>query len=71
MPTLTIRMPDDKHAHIKQLARARKISVSKLIEDLATVALVGHDAEVRLRMMAALGNPASALKILDRLDAPG
>lgn len=68
MSTMTIRMPDDKHARIKQLARARKISVNKLLEDLATAALAGHDAEVRFRALAAMGNPARALKILDRLD---
>ena len=69
MSTMTIRLPDDKHSRIKQLARARKISVNKLLEELATTALAGHDAEVRFRMLAARGNPAKALKILDRLDA--
>lgn len=69
MSTMTIRMPDDKHARIKQLARSRKISVNKLLEDLATAALAGHDAEVRFRALAAMGNPAKALKILNRLDA--
>jgi predicted DNA-binding ribbon-helix-helix protein len=65
----SIRLPDDKHARIEQLARARKISVNKLLEDLATAALAGHDAELRFRALAAMGNPARALRILDRLDA--
>ena len=69
MSTMTIRLPDDKHFRIKQLARARKISVNKLLEDLATTALAGHDAEVRFRALAAKGGPAKALKILNRLDA--
>ena len=69
MSTMTIRLPEDKHARIKQLARARKVSVNKLLEDLATIALVGHDAEVRFRALASRGDPAKALKILDRLDA--
>ena len=69
MSTMTIRLPDDKHFRIKQLARARKISVNKLLEDLATTALAGHDAEVRFRALASKGSPAKALKILDRLDA--
>ena len=69
MSTMTIRLPDDKHARIKQLARARKISVNKLLEELATAALAGHDAELRFRALAAMGNPTKALKILDRLDA--
>ena len=69
MSTMTIRLPDDKHMRIKQLARARKVSVNKLLEDLATVALAGHDAEVRFRALAAKGSRSRALKILDRLDA--
>ncbi len=69
MSTMTIRLPEDKHARIKQLARARKISVNKLLEDLATAALAVHDAELRFRALAALGNPAKALRVLDRLDA--
>ena len=71
MSTMTIRMPDDKHARIKQLARAQKISVNKLLEELATAMLVGHDAEVRFRAMAGMGNPAQALKILDHIDTAG
>ena len=69
MSIVTIRLPKDKHARIKQLARARKTSVNKLLEDLATAALAGHDAELRFRALAAMGNPARALKILNRLDA--
>ena len=69
MSTITIRLPEDKHARIKQLARVRKISVNKLLEDLATAALVGHDAELRFRAVAAMGSSAKALTILDRLDA--
>ena len=69
MSTMTIRLPEDKHARIKQLARARKISVNKLLEDLATAALAVHDAELRFRAVAAMGSSAKALTILDRLDA--
>lgn len=69
MSTITIRLPEDKHARIKQLARARKISVNQLLEDMVTAALAGHDAELRFRALAAMGSPAKALRILDRLDA--
>lgn len=30
MSTLTIRLPDDKHARLRQLAKHRDISVNKL-----------------------------------------
>lgn len=32
MGTLTIRMPDEMHERLKQLAKARNISVNKLVE---------------------------------------
>jgi len=34
MATLTIRLPDDKHERLKELARRRNLSVNKLIEEL-------------------------------------
>lgn len=36
MSTLTIRLPDDKHARLRQLAKHRQVSVNKLVEELAT-----------------------------------
>jgi hypothetical protein len=69
MSTLTIRMPDDTHARLRNLAQARGISINKLIEEMAIAALSAHDAEVRFRLMAARGRPERGLAILDRLDA--
>jgi predicted HicB family RNase H-like nuclease len=43
MSTLTIRMPDDKHQRLKQLAESKGISVNKLIEELSTIALTEFD----------------------------
>ena len=39
MSTLTIRLPDDKHERLKALARSNSISINKLMDELATVAL--------------------------------
>jgi len=39
MSTLTIRIPEDKHARLRSLAKARGISISRLIDELATWAL--------------------------------
>ena len=44
MSTLTIRIPDDKHARLRQLAKFREISVNKLIEELATISIAEFDA---------------------------
>ncbi len=68
MSTLTIRLPDDKYERLKALAQSRAVSMNKLIDELATVALANHDARVRFESRAARGDPARALKLLDKLD---
>ncbi len=68
MGTLTIRVPDDTHERLKQLAQARGVSVNKLIEEMSTAALAEFDAETRFRIRAARGNAAAGLRVLDRLD---
>lgn len=69
MATLTIRLPDDKHSRLKALAKRRKISVNKLMEELSTQAIAEFDAETRFRAMAARGSVQKGLKVLDKLDA--
>lgn len=69
MSTLTIRMPDEMHERLKQLARARNISVNKLMEQLSITALAEFDAEIRFRVRAARGNAKTGLRLLDKLDA--
>lgn len=68
MSTMTIRLPDDKHQRLKQLAKSRHLSINKLIEELTTSVLSAHDAEVRFRALALRGNPKKALALLDKLD---
>ncbi|MBC8122732.1 MAG: toxin-antitoxin system HicB family antitoxin [Gemmatimonadaceae bacterium] len=69
MATLTIRLPDDKHERLKELAQTRGISVNKLVEELSTIALAEFDAYTRFKAMAATGNPETGLKLLNKLDA--
>lgn len=69
MATLTIRIPDDKHNRLKQLAESRGISVNKLIEELSTIALAEFDTYSRFQVMAARGDRQVGLNLLDRLDA--
>lgn len=68
MATLTIRLPDDKHERLKELAKKRNISVNKLIEELSTIALAEFDAETRFRAIAAKGSVETGLALLDKLD---
>ena len=68
MATLTIRLPDDKHIRLKQLAKTRGISVNKLIEELSTIALAEFDAQTRFTVRAAAANPEDGLQLLAKLD---
>ena len=68
MGTLTIRVPDATHERLKPLAKAKSVSVKKLIEELSAAALAEFDAETRFRIRAARGKPAVGLKLLDKLD---
>lgn len=69
MSTLTIRLPDDKHARLRQLAKSRDISINKLMEELATISIAEFDAETRYRALASSGSASKGLEILDQLDA--
>jgi hypothetical protein len=78
MRTLTIRVPDSKHhflsirvlkhSGLKHLAKSRGVSLNKPIEELSTVAVAQHDAEMRFRILAAPGSQERGLKLLDKLD---
>ena len=71
MSTLTIRLPDDAAERLNTLARSRKLSVNKLIEESSIRAITAADVEVRFKGLAARGDTGQALAILDRLDAKG
>jgi len=68
MSVLTIRIPQSKHERLKNLAKARGLSVNKLMEELSTIALVQHDAELRFRALAARGSRKTGLELLDKLE---
>ena len=53
MSTLTVRLPDDTHERLKELARHRGVSVNRLMEELSIIAITQHDAETRFRVLAA------------------
>ena len=66
MAALVIRLPDGKRERLKDLARARKQSVTKLFDEMATVMLAEYDAETRFRARAArgAGNSKRGLQLL-------
>ena len=68
MSTVTIRLPDDTHGRLKEIAKSRRMSVNKLVEELSTIAIVQHDAETRFRALAARGSVEEGLLVLEKLD---
>ncbi len=68
MSTLTIRIPEDKHARLRSLADKRGISLNKLADELFTIALAQHDTETRFRARASRGSAERLLQLLDKLD---
>ena len=68
MATLTIRLPDDKHTRLKQLAKSRGLSLNKLMEEFSNIALAEFDAHTRFKALAMVGDPQQALVLLDQLD---
>ncbi len=68
MSTITIRMPDSKHERLKQYAKKQGISLNKLFDELATVALAQFDAKTRFTLMAAKGDASRGMELLDKLD---
>ncbi len=55
MSALTIRLPDEKYDRLKQLSRVRKISINRLVDEMATIMLTEFDAETRFQMRAERG----------------
>ena len=68
MSTLTIRIPESKHARLRSLARAKGVSLNRLMDEFATVALAEYDTEIRFRALAARGSKKVGLALLDKLD---
>lgn len=68
MSILTIRLPDDKHERLKALAKSNKVSVNKLVDELATVALANFDAKTRFEARAKAGNAKLAMQLLNKFD---
>jgi len=68
MSVVTLRIPEEKHLRLKQLAESRHTSVNRMFDELATIALVQHDLAVQFRAAAKAGDSSRGLALLDKLD---
>ena len=68
MATMTIRIPDGKHQRLRRLAESQGISLNKLVDEWASMALAQFDAETRFHARAARGNAGRGIDLLDKLD---
>jgi hypothetical protein len=68
MSALIIRLPEEKRTHLKLVAKSRKVSVTKLIEEMTTILLADFDAETRFELRAARGRGrlAEGFALLDK-----
>lgn len=55
MAALTLRLPDDKHQRLRDLARSRNTTINRLLDEMTTLMLAEFDAEVRFQIRAARG----------------
>jgi len=67
MATITVRLPDDAHKRIKELAASRNTSINKLYEEFTIMALTEFDAENRFKIMASKGCKKRGLELLNKL----
>lgn len=71
MTTLSVRLPDDIAEKLKRMAKARDISLNKLMFEMPTQALAEEEAKQCFLAAQLRGNPKKALQLLDELDAFG
>lgn len=68
MATMTIRLPDSKHDRLRRLAESHGVSLNKLVDEWASMALAQFDAETRFQVRAARGSARRGSALLDKLD---
>jgi len=68
MSTLTLRIPDTKYERLKNYAKSKEISLNKLFDEFATIALTQYDAKTRFDISSSKGDKKRGLELLDQLD---
>ena len=71
MATMTIRLPDAKRERLRLLAERNGVSLNRLVDEWASMALAQFDAETRFIARASRGNAQRGLALLDKLDRSG
>jgi hypothetical protein len=68
MSTVTIRIAENKQARLRNLAKAKGVSINRLFDELTTLALAEFDSETRFQIMAARGSKRTGTALLNKLD---
>lgn len=68
MSTLTLRIPDTKYERLKNYAKSKQISLNKLFDEFATIALTQYDTKTKFDLLASKGNKKMGLELLDKID---
>ena len=70
MSALTLRLPDDKHARLKALAKSRGMTLNRLLDEAATLMIAEFDAETRFHLRAQRGADLQqrGLTLLDKAE---
>ncbi len=66
MSTLTLRIEDTKYERLKKYAKSQEISLNKLFDEFATIALTQFDAKTRFDLMASQGDKKKGLELFDK-----
>lgn len=72
MAAMTLRLPDDKHQRLKEMARQRGTTINRLLDEMTTLMLAEFDAETRFRLRAERGRDRQerGLELLQKAGAP-
>ena len=68
MSTITLRIPDTKYERLKKYAKSKQVSINKLFDEFATIALTQYDAKTRFEIFSSRGDTKRGLELLDKLD---
>ena len=63
-----MRLADTKHARLKTFAKARSVSLNKLLEECATQALAQQDVQASDALPLLRGDRQQGLELLNKLD---
>lgn len=60
MSALSVRLPDDKHERLRNMAHTRGTTINRLIDEMTTLMLAEFDAETRFHLRAGRGRGKAA-----------